>query len=98
LDKARSDIYEAFRSKFGDDSLLLVSLWNSVEYEGSDLDTPGTGNSADVGPERGDQTNHKMERGRIDWRADAGGILNCEITGQKLAAFTWIEQGMKSLH
>jgi hypothetical protein len=95
MDKARSDIHEALRSKFGDDSLLFVSLWNTVEYERSELDTAGTGN---VAPERSDQTNREIEKGWIDWHEEAGGILNCEITGQKLAAFTWIGQGMQSLH
>jgi hypothetical protein len=98
MDQARSDIHEVLRSRFGDDSLLLVSLWNTVEYEGSELDTSGIRNSIGVGPESSDQENRKMEKGRIDWREDAGGILNCEITGQKLAAFTWIQEGMKSLH
>jgi hypothetical protein len=95
MDKARSDIHQALRSKFGDDSLLFVSLWNTVEYERGELDTAGTGN---VAPERSDQTNHDIEKGWIDWREEAGGILNCEITGQKLAAFTWIQEGMQSLH
>jgi hypothetical protein len=98
MDKARSDIHEVLRSKFGDDSLLFVSLWNTVECERNELGMPVTRNSADVAPESSDQTNREVEKGRIDWREDAGGILNCEITGQKLAAFTWIEQGMQSLH
>jgi hypothetical protein len=98
MDKARSDIHQILRSKFGDDSLLFVSLCNTVECERSELGMPGTRNSADVAPESSDQTNREVEKDRIDWREDAGGILNCEITGQKLAAFTWIEQGMQSLH
>jgi hypothetical protein len=95
MDKARSDIHEVLRSKFGDDSLLFVSLWNTVEYERSEPHTAGTGN---VAPERSDQTNREIEKGWIDWREGAGGILNREITGPKLAAFTWIGQGMQSLH
>ena len=33
MEEARSDIHEALREEFGDDSLLFVSLWNTVEYK-----------------------------------------------------------------
>lgn len=98
MDKARSDIREVLRSRFGDDSLLFVSLWNTVEYERNELDVPSSDNSADVGPECSDQTDHNAQKDMIDWRRDAYYTLNCELTGHKLAAFSWIEQGMNSLH
>jgi len=98
MDKAKSDIHRVLRSRFGHDSLLLVSLWNTVEHEGSEVDTAGTANSAAVFQESSDQADREIENRRIDWREDAGGILNCEIPGQKLAAFTWIKEGMHSLY
>jgi hypothetical protein len=98
MGKARSDIREVLRSRFGDDALLFVSLWNTVEYDRSESDTTVTGDSRDAESENDEQRNDRIEEGRIDWREGADCILNGEITGRTLAAFAWIEQGMTSLH
>jgi hypothetical protein len=48
-------------------------------------------------PEKGGQSAPSVQGGEIDWLEDAGYILNSETTGQKLAAFSWIEEGMRSV-
>lgn len=98
LAEARSEIYEALRSEWGDDSLLFVSLWNTVEYQRNEPDSTWAENPANVVPEKGGQSAPSDQGGEIDWLEDAGYILNSETTWKKLAAFSWIEQGMQSVH
>jgi hypothetical protein len=95
---ARSEIHEALRSEWGDDSLLFVSLWNTVEYQRNELASTWAENAANLVPEKGGQSAPSVQGGEIDWLEDAGYILNSETTWQKLAAFSWIEQGMQSVH
>jgi len=99
MEETRDEIYQKLRTEYGDDSMLLVSLWNTVEYwrpedtaSGRDQDI----DSADQGidSERG----VIIEPTRSDWTDGAKGILNDEITGNKLRAFDWIRQGMPSVH
>ena len=52
MEEARSQIHMALREEFGDDSLLFVSLWNTVEYwrDGDD----GDGGETQPKPKRPD--------------------------------------------
>jgi hypothetical protein len=97
MEEARSQIHMALREEFGDDSLLFVSLWNTVEYwrDGDDGETE----PKRAGTERQSECkNGPKENAEIDWLDDAGWILNNDLTGQKLAAHNWIVEGMRSLH
>jgi hypothetical protein len=86
VEEARPAIYEALKTDFGDDSLLFVSLWNTVDYEKDE----GDGASEEQKSMRAD-----VDR-EIDWTEDAYRILNTELTGQKQQAFNWICQGFCS--
>jgi hypothetical protein len=79
-------IYEALKTEFGDDSLLFVSLWNSVDYE-RDRDD---GESEEQRSARADVD------GKIDCTEDAYWILNTEPTAEKQQAFNWVCQGFCS--
>jgi hypothetical protein len=98
--KARSEIHHALRAEFGDDSLLFVSLWNTVEYwrpEGTAVqETKGQSEKQEHATDHSKAP--EAQQAEIDWLDDADGILNTDITAQKLAAHNWIKQGMQSLH
>jgi hypothetical protein len=101
METARTEIHKVLLTEFGGDSLLLVSLWNTVDY-GRDEDAELSGTeSEDAGAEidQGgeDQENQTQPAVLIHWRKDAESILN-DVTGQKLAAFNWIQEGMCSVH
>ncbi len=95
MDEVRSQIHQALREEFGDDSLLFVSLWNTVEYR-RDEDIREPESKLLAGDGRTDE--HAKHSTEIDWLEDADWILNTEATGQKLAAHEWIAEGMHNLH
>ena len=99
---ARSEIHGVLRAEFGDDSLLFVSLWNTVEYwRSEDLEAAGTGSTSvdtDIERDGDNQSNQQRPTIEIDWLENACGILNGDITRQKLAAHNWIHEGMQSVH
>jgi len=99
MEEARAEICGKLRAEYGDNSMLLVSLWNTVEYWRPEDAPTGRGqeiNSADS------KVDSAMEFGtvptRVDWKESAYSILNDEIAGNKLKAFNWIEEGMPSVH
>jgi hypothetical protein len=83
VEGSKKVIYGALKAEFGDDSLLFVSLWNTVEREKDEDDIEGRTSSA-----RAD--------GEIDWTEGSYEILNLELTGQKQQAFNWVRQGFSS--
>jgi len=96
MEEARSDIHEALREEFGDDSLLFVSLWNTVEYKRDEEVRESESKLVDSEGET--EHEHPKNNVEIDWLEDAYWVPNTEVTGQKLAAHEWITQGMHSLH
>jgi hypothetical protein len=95
MEEARSQIHEALREEFGNDSLLFVSLWNTVEYSG---DEGVCETNSKLLTREGGTDEYAKGNGEIDWLEDADWILNTEVTGQKLAAHEWIAEGMHNLH
>jgi len=101
MEEARSQIHMALRKEFGDDSLLFVSLWNTVEHSRDEDDgeretEPKPRRSGTE--EQSECENSPKQNAEIDWLDDADWILNNDLTGQKLAAHNWIVEGMRSLH
>ena len=102
MEAARSEIHKVLSAEYGGDSLLFVSLWNTVDYwREEDLEPfEDQTDSADKEIREGNQSASKDVEHvtRIDWRENAGNVLNEDITGHKLAAFHWIQEGMTRVH
>lgn len=75
IDDERSDICKALCEGFDGESMLFVSLWNSMFDEKSPEDDPG------------DDEGFPFPESPED-------VLNSNVTGEKLRAFSWISEGM----
>ena len=73
IDDERGDICKALCEGFDGESMLFVSLWNSMYDEKSPEDDPGDDEGFPESPED---------------------VLNSNVTGEKLRAFSWINEGM----
>jgi len=73
IDDEREDICKALCEGFGGESMLFVSLWNSMYPEKSLDDDPDDDEGFPESPED---------------------VLNSNVTGEKLRAFSWITEGM----
>jgi hypothetical protein len=103
MEKARAEIRDALLKEFDGDSLLFVSLWNTVDFrreedlepfENDDSDETESDLEAATVTDKSDGNQQPVE---IDWFENADSILN-DVTGEKVAAFEWIDQGMPSVH
>jgi len=70
MEEARSQIHVALREEFGNDSLLFVSLWNTLEYR-RDEDIPEPESKLLAGDEGPTSTQRKTEKS-IGWRMPTG--------------------------
>jgi len=73
IDDERGNICKALCEEFGGESMLFVSLWNSMYHEKSPDDDPDDDEGFPESPED---------------------VLNSDVTGEKLRAFSWISEGM----
>lgn len=73
IDDERGNICKALCEGFDGESMLFVSLWNSMYDEKSPEDDPGDDEGFPESPED---------------------VLNSNVTGEKLRAFSWISEGM----
>jgi hypothetical protein len=99
METARSEIHKVLLAEFGGDSLLFVSLWNTVDYSRDEDLEPfeNDDEGIEVKQDGDDRGNEVRPAANIDWREWAESILN-NVTGQKEKAFNWIQEGMCSLH
>ena len=111
VDGARSEVYEALIAEFGDDSMLLVSLWNTVDcrrvedegVEDEDI-KEGVAEKEDTQQKQQEEPSANTEPGgdgkaksEINWLEDADIILN-HVTPEKLKVLDWIQEGMNSVY
>jgi len=99
METARSEIHKVLLAEFGGDSLLFVSLWNTVDYSrDEDLEAfENDGEGTEVKQDGDDRGNEVRPTANINWREFAESILN-DATGEKEKAFNWIQEGMCSVH
>lgn len=96
-DQERPSTYKALTGEFGGDSMLFVSLWNTVEYrdqQANDSDDDENEDLEEDGPPNGDYKEFPKRKPKdINWAEDAGTILN-NATPEKLRSFEWLKEGM----
>ena len=99
METARSEIHKVLLAEFGGDSLLFVSLWNTVDYSRDDDLEPFENDGEDTEAKQdGDgRENEVRPAANVDWREFAESTLN-DVTGEKEKAFNWIREGMCSVH
>ena len=99
METARSEIHKVLLAEFGGESLLFVSPWNTVDYGGNEDPELLENDSEDADVDQESEVQRRQTRSNvdIDWRENADSILH-DVTGQKLAAFLWIQEGMYEVH
>lgn len=98
METARTEVHKVLLTEYGGESLLFVSLWNTVEYErAEDLEPEETDEDLENGQDEDDLKLPSQLAADINWRQNASSIVN-NVTGEKMKAFEWIQQGMPALH